>query len=64
MRVIDAIRQMSDLELAELLNEVYGDGYNDGWFEEAPNYDDIPRKKSFLSDYKRILNWLNKEANL
>lgn len=64
MRVIDAIRQMSDSELAELLNEVYGDGYNDGWFEESPNYDDIPREKSFLSDYKRILNWLNKEANL
>lgn len=64
MRVIDAIRQMSDSELAELLNEVYDNGYTDGWFEEPPNYDDIPREKSFLSDYKRILNWLNKEANL
>ena len=64
MRVIDAIRQMSDSELAELLNEVFDDGYNDGWFEGYPDYDDIPREKSFLSDYKRILNWLNKEANL
>lgn len=64
MKVIDAIRQMSEAELAELLNEVYNDGYNDGCFEECANYDDVPRENSFLSDYKRILNWLNKEANL
>lgn len=62
VRVIDVIRRMSDSELAEFLDEVYDDGYNDGWLAAFPDYDDTPRNKSMFSDYNRIIEWLDMDS--
>ena len=63
-RVIDVIRRMSDSELAEFFNEVYDDGYNDGWFAAFPDYNDVPRvSKSMFSDYNRIIAWLDMDSS-